>query len=161
MRTIGFRSNILFAIAAAIGVIAALGQPWYAKAPPAPEAPANGELPAQMEDFLAGIGRAFTNAGGRSGWDTLTTADSLLAGLAVATVVLLLLTFIPAVQAHVQALARWTGLATLAVVVVKLFDEPGANGLTEPRYGVFVAALAAAVAFMSGSAVAAAPLRSR
>ena len=34
MRTIGFRSNILFAIAAACGVIAALGRPWYGPSVP-------------------------------------------------------------------------------------------------------------------------------
>jgi len=33
MRTIGFRSNVLFIIAAAAGLVAALGRPWYAKAP--------------------------------------------------------------------------------------------------------------------------------
>ena len=56
MRTIGFRSNILFAIAAAIGVIAALGRPWYAPA-------VKGDEDAQMESLLSGIGRAFTETG--------------------------------------------------------------------------------------------------
>ena len=37
MRTIGFRSNILFAIAAAFGVVAALGRPWYGASPAATE----------------------------------------------------------------------------------------------------------------------------
>ena len=52
MRTIGFRSNILFAIAAAFGVIAALGRPWYG--------PPGKATDAQMEDVLASFGRAFT-----------------------------------------------------------------------------------------------------
>ena len=30
MRTIGFRSNVLFILAAAVGLLAALGRPWYA-----------------------------------------------------------------------------------------------------------------------------------
>ena len=51
MRTIGFRSNILFAIAAAFGVVAALGRPWYG--PPRP-----GHRSAAMEDLFSGIGRA-------------------------------------------------------------------------------------------------------
>ena len=59
----------------------------------------------------------------------------MIAGLAVGTVLLLVLTMVPALQVHVQALARWTSLATLGVVAVKLFDEPGANMLHEPRHG--------------------------
>jgi hypothetical protein len=34
MRTLGFRSHVLLAFAAAVGVVAALGRPWYAPAPP-------------------------------------------------------------------------------------------------------------------------------
>ena len=30
MRTLGFRTHVLLAVAAAVGVIAALGSPWYA-----------------------------------------------------------------------------------------------------------------------------------
>ena len=43
MRTIGFRSNVLFIIAAAAGLLAALGRPWYARSPvqTAEEAPRN------------------------------------------------------------------------------------------------------------------------
>src|SRR5918994_4180509 len=105
MRTIGFRSNVLFAIAAAIGVIAALGRPWYAPA-------VAGDKDAQMESLLSGIGRAFTEPEGRAGWDVFTQADQLITGLAVATVVLLVLAMIPAIQLYVQALARWVGIAT-------------------------------------------------
>jgi preprotein translocase subunit Sec61beta len=152
MRTIGFRSNILFAIAAAIGVVAALGRPWYAPA-------VKGDEDAQMESLLSGIGRAFTESDGRTGWDSFTQADTLIVGLTVTTVVLLVLAMIPAVQLHVQALARWTGIATLGVVLVKFFDEPGANAAMEPRYGLLVAILAAAVLVASAMTVAAAPSR--
>ena len=110
MRTIGFRSNILFAIAAAIGVIAALGRPWYGRSADPTDA--------RMEDLFNGIGRAFTEPGGTSGWAALATADKLIAGLALVTVALLVLTLVPALQRHVQALARWTALATLGVVLV-------------------------------------------
>ena len=153
MRTIGFRSNILFAIAAAIGVIAALGQPWYG--------PSATPTDARMEDLFAGIGRAFTESGGTTGWAALATADTLIACLAAGTVALLVLTLVPAIQAHVQMLARWTGLATFGVVVVKLIDEPGANGLSEPRHGIFIALGSAAVLVASAMTVAAAPSRRR
>jgi hypothetical protein len=152
MRTIGFRSNILFAIAAAIAVVAALGRPWYAPA-------VKGDEDAQMESLLSGIGRAFTEPDGQTGWEAFNKADTLIAGLAIATVVLLVLAMIPAVQMHVQALARWTGIATFGVVLVKLFDEPGANVGVEPRYGLLVALLAAGVLVASAMTVAAAPSR--
>ena len=159
MRTIGFRSNILFAIAAAIGLVAALGQPWYGPSPAARKDQAVGELPTQMEDFLNGIGRAFTAHGGTTGWEAFKTADTLIAGLAVATVVLLVLTLVPALQVHVGALARWTSLAVFGVIAVKLIDEPGSNLYAEPRYGLMVALLAGAVLVASTLTVAAAPAR--
>jgi hypothetical protein len=161
MRTIGFRSNILFAIAAACGVVASLGRPWYAATPVAAGDRAIGELPAQMEDFFNGLGRAFSEQGGITGWAALHTADRLIAGLAVATALFLVLALVPAIQRHVQDLARWTALATLAVVVVKLIDEPGANGLHEPRYGVLVALGSAAVLVASAMSVATAPVQRR
>src|SRR5215211_1332508 len=147
MRTIGFRSNILFAIAAAFG------RPWYG--------PSASPTDAQMEDLFKGVGRAFTESDGTTGWAALTTADSLIAGLACATALLLVLTLVQPLQVHVQALARWTALATFGVVVVKLIDEPGSNTLSEPRHGVFIALAAAAVLVASTLTVAAAPRRKR
>ena len=161
MRTIGFRSNILFAIAAAVGVIASLGRPWYGPAPAVadPGGPGVGELPSQMEEFFSGIGRAFSDTSGTTGWDALQTADAVIAGLACTTVLLLLLTFVPPLQVHMQALARWTSLATFGVVAVKLIDEPGANLLHEPRHGIFIALGAAAVLVASSLTIASAPQR--
>jgi hypothetical protein len=153
MRTIGFRSSILVAIAAACGVIAALGQPWYG--------PTATPTHARMEDLFNGIGRAFSESGGTTGWAALETADTLIAGLAAGTVFLLLLALAPPLQIQVQALARWTALATFAVIVVKLIDEPGSNALREPRQGVLVALGAAAVLVVSTMTVAAAPSRKR
>src|SRR5919107_4092059 len=80
MHTIGFRSNILFAIAAACGVVAALGRPWYAATPVGADGQTIGELPTQMEDFFSGLGRAFSEQGGITGWAALHTADRLIAG---------------------------------------------------------------------------------
>ena len=161
MRTIGFRSNILFAIAAACGVIASLGRPWYARTPGVPGAQETGELPTQMESFLSGIGRAFGQQDGMTGWAALHTADQIIAGLAVVTALFLVLALVTAIQRHVQDLARWTALATFAVVLVKLIDEPGSNRLHEPRYGVLVALGCAAVLVACTMTVASAPVRRR
>jgi hypothetical protein len=153
MRTIGFRSNILFAIAAACGVIASLSRPWYG--------PSNPATDAEMEDLLSGIGRSLTEPHGTDGWTALHTADALLAGLAVATVALLVLTLVPALQRQLQPLARWCALATVAVVLVKLVDGPDAPGMSEPRNGIFLALAASLVLLTSSWTVAAAPSRRR
>ncbi|MGI8779109.1 MAG: hypothetical protein ACR2L8_02865 [Solirubrobacteraceae bacterium] len=153
MRTIGFRSNILFAIAAAFGVVAALGRPWYG--------PPRAATDAEMEDLLGGIGRAFSEPGGTTGWEALRTADELIAGLAVGTVALLALTLVPALQVHLQPVARWAALATLGVVLLKLVDGPGTRAMSEPRHGLFIALGAAVVLLASTATVAAAPSRRR
>jgi hypothetical protein len=153
MRTIGFRSNILFAIAAACGVVAALGRPWYGPSIPGGEG--------RIEDLGSGIGRALTDPEGTDGWAALETADTLLAGLAAATVVLLVVALVPAVQRHVQALARWCALATVGVVLVKLIDGPDVASMGEPRNGVFLALAASVVLLASTWTVAAAPSRRR
>jgi hypothetical protein len=161
MRTIGFRSNILFAIAAAFGIIASLDQPWYGSSPASEAAPPVGQLPSSMENFFNGIGRAFSSDVGTTGWMALDNADTLIAGLAIATVLLLVLTLAPPLQLHVQAFARWTALATFAVVVVKLFDEPGANAGSEPRQGLMIALGSAAVLVASSMTLVTAPVRRR
>jgi hypothetical protein len=153
MRTIGLRSNILFAIAAAFGIIAALGRPWYG--PPSPATDAD------MEDLFGGIGRSLTEPNGAAGWTALGTADQLLAGFAIATVALLLLTLVPAVQRHMQPLARWCALAAVGVVLVKLIDGPDAAATSQPRNGIFLALAASLVLLASTWTVAAAPSRKR
>jgi hypothetical protein len=153
MRTIGFRTNILFAIAAAFGVIAALGKPWYG--------PSNAASDAQMEDLFGDLARIVGEPAGTSGWDALQTADQLIAGLAIATVALLTLTFVPTLQRHVQALARWGALATVGVVLYTLVDGPGTTATAEPRHGMLLALAASLVLLTSAWTVAEAPSRRR
>ena len=153
MRTIGFRSNLLFAVAAAFGIIASLSRPWYG--------PPGKATDAQMEDLLGGIGRAFTEPVGTSGWAALQTADQLIAGLAVGTAVVLLLTLVPALQQQLRPLARWGALATVGVILVKLVDTPDARALSEPRHGLFIALASSLVLVASAASVATAPSRKR
>jgi hypothetical protein len=153
MRTIGFRSNVLFAIAAAFGVIAALGKPWYGPSVPASEA--------EMEDLFSGIARAVGEPGGTSGWEALHRIDQVIAGLSVGTAALLALTLVPALQQHLQPLARWGAMGTVAVVLFTLIDGPGTTAMAEPRNGVLLALLASLVLLASTATVAAAPSRRR
>jgi hypothetical protein len=153
MRTIGFRTNILFAVAAAIGIIAALGKPWYGPSNPASDA--------QMEDLFTDIARIVGESGGTPGWEALQTTDRLIAGLAVATVVLLALTLVPTLQRHMQPLARWAALATVGVVLYALVDGPGTAAMAEPRNGLLLALGASLVLLASAGTVADAPSRRR
>jgi hypothetical protein len=153
MRTIGFRTNILFAIAAAFGVIAALGRPWYGPSAPASDA--------QMEDLFDGLARAVGEPGGTAGWEALQTSDQMIAGLAVATVALLTLTLVPTLQRHMQPLARWGALATVGVVLYTLVDGPGTTAMAEPRQGLLLALGASLVLLTSAWTVAEAPTRRR
>jgi hypothetical protein len=153
MRTIGFRSNLLFAVAAAFGVIASLSRPWYGPSAKATDA--------QMEDLLAGVGRAFTEPVGTTGWAALETADQLIAGLAVGTAAVLLLTLVPALQQQLRPVARWGALATVGVILVKLVDTPDGRAFSEPRHGLFLALASGLVLVASTATVASAPSRRR
>ena len=153
MRTIGFRSNILFAIAAAAGVVAALDRPWWGRAVP--------ESDAGMEDLFCAIGRAATDPDGQRGWDVLHGADQLIAGLAVGTAALLVLTLFPALQRHLQPVARWGALATVGVVLYALVAGPDTPATEEPRNGLLLAFAASVILLASTWTVAAAPSRRR
>ena len=158
MRTIGFRSNILFAIAAAFGIIAALDRPLVRAVPVRRDGSArSARCRARWRtSSAASAGRSPTTAGSPAG-TRCTSADTLIAGLAIATVLLLVLTMVPSLQLQVQALARWTSMATFGVIVVKLFDEPGANAFHEPRQGLMIALGCAAVLVASALTLVAAP----
>jgi hypothetical protein len=161
MRTLGFRTHVLLAVAAAAGVVAALGRPWYASAP---QATADGDLAigslhGPANGLTAAIERWVSESTGTTGWDALGPWGSVLAALAALTAVSALGCLVPAFQGVAREGLRYGGLACVGIAVWKLVDTPGPNAELEPRYGAFVAAAAALLAFSSGSAVAAKPLR--
>ena len=162
MRTLGFRTHSLLTIAAAVGMIAALAEPWYALAPKPPQADnAIGTIHGPVDGLAAGMQRWVTGAAGTSGWDGLGLWGSVLAGLAALTAIGALGCLIPAIQGVAREALRYGSLAAFGVTLWKLIDTPGPNQLTEPRIGAFIAVGAALVAVTSGSAVASAPLRRR
>ena len=162
MRTLGFRTHSLLTIAAAVGMIAALAEPWYALAPRPPQADnAIGTIHGPVDGLAAGMQRWVTGGAGTSGWDGLGTWGSVLAGLAALTAIGALGCLIPAIQGAAREALRYGSLAAFGVALWKLIDTPGPNQLMEPRLGAFIAVGAAVVAVTSGSAVASAPLRRR
>src|SRR5689334_22848113 len=65
MRTLGFRTHSLLTIAAAVGMIAALAEPWYALAPRPPQADnAIGTIHGPVDGLAAGMQRWVTGGAG-------------------------------------------------------------------------------------------------
>ena len=163
MRTLGFRSHALLAVAAAIGVIAALAEPWYA---PAPQAVATdgssvGSMQGPVDGLAAGMQRWVTESAGTSGWDALGTWGTVLAACAALTALGALGCLVPALQGVAREALRYAALAAFGIALWKLIDTPGPNAAMEPRLGAFIAVGAALIAVTSGSAVASAPLKRR
>ena len=78
MRTIGFRSNVLFILAAAFGLITALGRSWYAAAPvPTADETRIGDVHGPVEEFFSRLAREFTTASGTTGWDAFSSTDTI------------------------------------------------------------------------------------
>jgi hypothetical protein len=155
MRTLGFRTHVLLALAAAAGVVAALARPWYARTNPVTETDDLGPLYTLSETVRRWLGETT----GTTGWDALGTWGTALAALAAVTGIAACGCLVPGLQGVAREALRYASLGCLAIAAWKLFDSPGPNAALEPRHGVFIAALAAAVGVVSGSAVAAAPLR--
>ncbi len=153
MRTLGFRTHVLLALASAAGVIAALGRPWYATAPESLESTYPGS------GLTGSLERLISVPNGTTGWDALGTWGTVLAAVAAATAAGAVCCLVPAVQGVARELLRYGGLVCFAIVAWKLLDHP-AEG-TELRMGAVLAAVAALITCTSGSAVAAAPLRRR
>jgi hypothetical protein len=163
MHTLGYRTHVLVAAAAAAGVIAALERPWYAKAPvPIEEATGSiGSLQGPADGFVEGAARWFSESAGTTGWDALGVWGTVLAALAGLTAAGAVGCLVPALQGVARELLRYGALACVAVALWKLVDQPGPNDALELRFGAFIAAGAALVALSSGGAVAAAPLPRR
>ena len=163
MRTLGFRTHTLLAVAAAIGVIAALAEPWYAAAPLTVAADGSpiGSINGPVDGLAAGMQRWVTESAGTAGWDALGVWGTVLAACAALTAVGALGCMVPSLQGVAREALRYGALATFGIALWKLIDTPGPNAAMEPRLGAFVAVGAALVAVTSGSAVAGAPLKRR
>ena len=159
MRTIGFRSNVLFILAAAFGLVASLGRPWYAATPArTPEEVRIGDVNGPVEDFFVRLSREFTSTTGKTGWDALTTTDTILCALVAVAVLSALGTLIPAIQQPAREVLRVVAFAMLGIVVVKLVNTPDAGGLVERRQGAWIALGLTGIIATSANTICNAPL---
>jgi len=159
MRTIGFRSNVLFILAAAAGLLAALGRPWYAKAPvQTPEEARIGDVQGPVEQFFSRLAREFTSEDGVTGWAAFHSTDTILAVLVAIAVVTALGTLIVGIEQPCREVLRIVTLAMLGIVVVKLVNTPDSVGLIERRQGAWIALGVAGIMASSASTLYNAPL---
>ena len=160
MRTLGFRTHVLLAIAGAIGVLYSLNRPWYGAAPPPKEDTAGiGDIHGPLNQFFDGAKRWASSPDGVTGWEALDHWGQMMAAMAVVAVLGSLACFSPRLQVLGRDLARYGALAALAIIAWKLVDPPGANGTHELRNGALIAGTFAIMLFTCASGVAAAPLR--
>jgi hypothetical protein len=163
MRSLSLRANVLLTCLAAAALVATLGRPWYDAAPGASadgETPI-GALPGTMEGFFSGLARSFGASSGTSGWAALSTADTLLAGVAALVAACALASLAAALQDAVRPMLQIAALAALGIVVVKLFDQPGENAAVELRHGALLALASAAALLSCAAGVTTAPVRRR
>ncbi len=150
------RTHVLLALAAAAGLIATLGRPWYAPAVSSPE-------PHDFQERATAIGetarRWVTEAGGTNGWDALGHTGMALAAMAAVAGLGALLCLAPGLQTLGRDVLRYGAYAAVAIVAWRLFDSPGPNGEMELRNGALAGAGCAIVLVVCASSVAAAKLR--
>jgi len=140
MRTIGYRSNVLFILAAAFGLLAALGQPWYASAPASLGEEARiGEMRGPVEASFARLSREVTARDGAQGWDAFTSTDTILVALLAVAIVTAVGSLWAGIEQPCRELLRLVTLAMLGIVVVKLVNTPDTIGLVERRQGAWIA----------------------
>jgi hypothetical protein len=163
MRTLGFRTHVLLAIAAAAGLVGALSRPWYAPAPVAAESgdKSIGDIHGPLSSFFVGVERWATESTGTTGWTGLDNIAIAIAAMAALAGLGSLAALAPALQALGREAVRYGSFVVLAIVAWKLLDPPGANGATELRWGAFVAMGCALVLVSCGAEVCNSPLRGR
>jgi hypothetical protein len=162
MRTLGFRTHVLLAIAGAIGVLYSLSRPWYAGAPlPKEEETSIGDINGPLNAFMDGVRRWVSGGDGVTGWQALDHWSQMIAAVVIVAVLGTVACTAPKLQVLGRDLARYGSFATFALVAWKLVDPPGDNAAWELRVGALLAGLFALVLFTCASGVANAPMRKR
>jgi hypothetical protein len=163
MRTIGSRSNVLFILAAAFGLIAALGRPWYARGPGALVEETNnvGAIPSPVEGAFSRLSREVSTTGGTTGWVAFSTTDTILVALLVIAAVTAIGAVVPGIEQPAREVLRLVTLAMLGIVVVKLVNTPDSLGLVERRQGAWIALGVTGIMTSSANALHSMPLSRR
>ena len=161
MRTLGYRTHVLMALAAAAGLVYTLALPWYAAAPREKSEQSIGDISGPLDGFFQGFERWATETAGTNAWDALDAFAIAIAAMSGAAAFGALLCLVPLFQSFGREVLRYTALAAFGLAFWRLVDQPGANAATELRYGAFAALAVASVLLSSALGVVNAPLRRR
>ena len=161
MRSLGFRTHVLYALASSAGLVLSLGRTWYAPAPAAPTAStgAVGEMPDTISQFFAGLTRSVSGVGGPSGWQQLDTAATFLSALAAILAICALGALVPRLQRAAASGAQLASQLALATVALEVVDQPGGRAAVEGRVGGWIALGSAIVGFTAALHLYSAPRR--
>jgi hypothetical protein len=161
MRFLGPRTHVLYALAAAAGLVISLGRAWYAPAPaaPAPSDGVVGELPDTISQFVAGLSRSVTEGGGPSGAEQLHTAGSFLLALAAILAVCALGALVPVLRRGAASGAQLASLLALATVLLAVVDQPGGRDAVEARLGGWIALASVVLGFAAAMRLDSGPRR--
>jgi hypothetical protein len=160
MRTLGFHTHVTLAVAAAVGVLLSLSRSWYGATGPAQSAEDDtiGQVHGPLENMLPTVQR-WVGDDGQTGFAALSHWGTVIMALAAMAALGGLLCFVAPLQAAGRELLRYGTLGTVAMVIWKLVDTPGANSSMEPRLGALLAAGCSAILLATGLSAAGAPLR--
>jgi hypothetical protein len=162
MRTLGFRTHVLLALAAAVGLVASLSRPWYAATPPPVESTGHiGDINGPLTGFWAGVERWISANGGSTAWDSLDYVAIALAAMAALAGLGALASLWPRTQVMGREAVRYGSLVAAGIVIWRMVDSPGPNDAMELRYGAFVALGTALMLVSCGSEIGNSPLRGR
>src|SRR3712207_925668 len=117
MRTLGFRTHVLLAIAGAVGVLYSLTRPWYAPTPPPKaEDPDIGDINGPLNAFFDGVKRWITGGEGLTGWQALDHWGQMIAAMVLLAALGSLACTMPQLQVLGRDLARYGSFAVVACV---------------------------------------------
>jgi hypothetical protein len=160
MRTLGFRTHVLLAMAAAAGLVASLSRPWFAPVPAAAQSGDDGigDIHGPLSSFFEGVERWATEATGTTAWAGLDHVGIAMAAMAGLAGLGAFAAMAPRVQAVGREALRYGSLVAVAIVAWKLVDPPGSNAAMELRYGAFVGLGSALILVSCGAEVCNSPL---
>ena len=159
MRTLSTTSKLLAFVAAALGVVASLGLPWFAPSPAAEEKRAGlTRINEPTEKFFGAVERWVTASDGVSAHDRFAGADVALMALAALAVAAAALAALGGEQP-----GRWimqiAALAIVGLVAVKLVQGAATDELVEVRHGAVLAVACGSVMVLTAAHVAQQKLR--
>jgi hypothetical protein len=152
MRQLSPVTNLLLACLSALGLVAALGLPWYAPAQPEADPSAGlSDGPGPMEQFANQLARTFTNGADTiTGSDAVGTSRELLLIVAAAVIALSVAMLVPTLRSVLRDVLRAVALVAPIATIYLAFDTPGETASLEIRWGLVVGVLVSA--FMASAA---------